>query len=253
MKLPWKKIAGSAIAVVSIALGAVIAVIANPQWLYAREMAYKGFRVYSGSPVDPDLLVKLDSAAALLGQSELYDADWPIDICLNDGSAYTRIVALLNPPGFAWGFYNKVVLNGTLDLPRNEVVLNGYSWNLIQLIAHEGVHCLQYHRFGLLCTLPFANGPEWKTEGYPEFIARGHRTPGALREDIARLREAERTENNGWIAFPDSSGAPVAYYRNWLLVEYAMLVKGESYRQLVEEGSSEQTVEGEMMRWYEGK
>jgi hypothetical protein len=33
----WKKLAGSSITVVSIALGAVIAVLANPQWLYARE------------------------------------------------------------------------------------------------------------------------------------------------------------------------------------------------------------------------
>ena len=85
---------------------------------------------------------------------------------------YPSLIEMIQGQAFAWGFYNKVVLNGKLNCKENCVELNGYKWNLIQLIAHEETHCLQFHKFGIWKSNPVASNPKWKWEGYAEYVAR---------------------------------------------------------------------------------
>lgn len=140
-------------------------------------------------------------------------------------------------PAFAWGFYDKLVLQGKMDCQKNIVSLNGYKWNLVQLIAHEAVHCLQYDHLGFWHSKPVASIPDWKWEGYAEYIARQDPDQQDLQKDMERLKQ---TAPDQWgIVFNDGSIAPRTYYRAWLLVKYCMEVKKMSYAALLEDQREE--------------
>jgi hypothetical protein len=68
----------------------------------------------------------------------------------------------LRGQAFAWGFYNKVVMQGSTNCTSNYVTLNGFKWNLIQLLAHEMTYCLQFDKLGFWKSKPIANIPNWK-------------------------------------------------------------------------------------------
>ena len=52
------------------------------------------------------------------------------DVCLNDGSSYPRLVALLRGQAFAWGFITKLCCREIQIPGKIWVELNGYKWNL---------------------------------------------------------------------------------------------------------------------------
>lgn len=253
MKLPWKKIAGWGAGSVTALLIATALIILNPRWLYARATPHGAFLIYSNAPPDPRLLRDLDSVDRIIRGSELYDPNLKIGLCLNEASLYTRLIAATFPPGFAWAPADNVVLNGTMDVPRNSVTLNAYAFNLIQLLAHEATHCLRYNRLGMIATGPFSSIPTWKNEGYCEYVGRGGGTDEDLARDVAHLIRRESTANDGWISFPDSTGTTIPYYRSRLLVQYALNVKRMTYAQLLDDTTSEETLLGEMMRWYRAR
>lgn len=225
-------------------------IILNPVLTYANKTVHNNYTVYHQQPIGSRLLIQLDNATVLLQKSEWYSPSLKLDICLNDGSAYPRLVQKIRGRAFAWGFYDKVVLQGTAHCDSNYVELDGYKWNLTQLLAHEAVHCLQYDHLGFWKTNPVGNIPIWKFEGYPEYIAR--REPGQLDlfKNIERLAETEKTDHNGWISFADGTGTVIPYYRNWLLVQYCMDIKKMSYTVLLADSSAEESVYREMMDWY---
>ena len=108
-------------------------------------------------------------------------------ICLNDGSNYPKLMQTIRGKAFAWGFYDKVVLQGTANYNYNYVELNGYKWNLTQLLAHEMTHCLQFDKLGLWKSNPIANIPNWKWEGYAEYVSRQNADQKNVSKNIAHL------------------------------------------------------------------
>ena len=96
------------------------------------------------------------------------------------------------------GFYNKVILQGNANITGNYVELRGYKWNLTQLLVHEMTHCFQYDKLGLWKSKPIANIPDWKWEGYAEYVAstqndgnsyyRGVIIAGKQYKDLASLK-----------------------------------------------------------------
>ena len=167
---------------------------------------------------------------------------------MNDGSPYPSILQRLRGKAFGWGFEKKIVLMGELNFKEHYAEINGYKWNLTELIAHEAVHCYQFNKFGLLHSNPIANIPLWKWEGYPEYVARKSKCGLAL--NIAHLLSVEKTDNDDWIDFDDSTGTVLTYYRNWLLVQYCLDVKKMTYTQLLRDKTAEAELEQEMMNWY---
>lgn len=111
---------------------------------------------------------------------------------MNDGSVYPTLIRKLRGRAFAWGFYDKVVLQGKMNEKGNYLELNGYKWNLIQLLAHEMTHCVQYDKLGLWKSKPIASIPNWKWEGYAEFIARKNQDQTDLIRNIDRLEQAPK-------------------------------------------------------------
>ena len=91
-------------------------------------------------------------------------------------------------------------------------------------------------------------------DGYNEYIAR--QAPGQkdLALNIERLQDAELKDKDAWgVAFPDSTFVGRDYYRWWLLMQYSKDIKGRTYRQILDDTTSEALLKNELMDWYNGK
>ena len=228
--------------------GLLLIIVLNPILTYANKTTYKNYTVFHNKILDPSLLTKLDQATELLKASEFYNPKLRLDICLNDGSKYPTLIRVLRGQAFAWGFYDKVVLQGTANYKVNNVELNGYKWNLTQLLAHEMTHCLQFDKLGFWKSKPIANIPNWKWEGYAEYISRQNADQKDLSKNIERLIV---TGKENWeIKFADNSITPREYYDYWTLIQYCMDIKKMTYKQILTDTTSEQIVRQEMMSWF---
>ena len=221
----------------------------NPALTYANKTTHKNFSIYHNKPIDPLLTASIDQAVTLLETSEFYNDNLKIDICLNDGSTYPTIIKAIRGRAFAWGFYDKVVMQGTMNCKANFVELSAYKWNLIQLLAHEVTHCLQFNQLGLLKSKPIADIPNWKWEGYAEYVSRQNINQKDLIKNIDRLQQ---TDKNLWgVTFEDNTIAPREYYNYWILIQYCLDIKKMNYQQLLTDPTSEKSIKQEMMKWYE--
>jgi hypothetical protein len=230
-------------------LGLLLIIILNPKLTYAHKTTYKAFTIYHNTPLDPFIRSHLDQVTEQLKTSEFYDHNFDLDICLNDGALYANIVSAIRGKAFAWGFYNKVVLQGKMNYKDNYVELNGYKWNLAQLLTHEITHCLQFNKLGFWNSNPIANISNWKWEGYAEYVSR----QTANQKDIRyNLNQLEKTDNNTWeITLEDSTITSREYYHYWTLVQYCLDIKNMSYSQLLTDSTSEYNINQEMMKYYE--
>jgi hypothetical protein len=228
-------------------LACFITAILNPGLFYRYKTTVGIHQVYSDHPVDPSFRGRLQQATALTGQSILRDTSFRMDICL-DGRTYPAIMQQLFGDAFAWGFYNKVVIHGEINSAANR---HESGWNLVQLLAHEMSHCLQFNRYGLFKSNPVAGYPFWKWEGFPEYVAR--QAPGAadLRANIDWVQTSVDPGDH-WILNGDGSRTSRAYYKNWLLVQYAVDVRNMNYDQLLRDTTSEASWKAQMMSWFEG-
>lgn len=248
MKRRFKKWALRLAATALLIAGLLLILVLNPILTYANKTVHNNYAIFHTKALDPGLLSRLDQATELLQASEFYNPKLHLDICLNDGSKYPNMISAVRGQAFAWGFYNKVVLQGTMNCKDNFVELNGYKWNLTQLLAHEMTHCLQFDKLGFWKSNPVANIPMWKWEGYAEYISRQHTGQKDLSKNIARIIA---TDKNKWaITFPDSTIAPREYYDSWTLIQFCMGVKKMTYKQILADTTGEQKIRQEMMSWF---
>ena len=226
-------------------------IVFAPALSYARQSSFGRFTVYHQLPLAAALPAHLAVAAAQLRGSELYNPDFHADICLNDqGASYPKLLGYLLPPAFAWGFADKVVMQGQANFAANYVVLHGYRWNSTALLTHELTHCLQAQALGWYRSNPLIGCATWKREGYAEYLARPHGPPGRLAANLARLNQAEHQHPGTWeVPLPDGTMQPKEYARYAALVAYCLDVRHQTYRQLVADTTSEAVVARCMEAW----
>lgn len=229
----------------------LLVIILNPFLTYSNKTIYHDFTIFHNKPVDESFLLMLDSASALLKSSEFYRPGIQLDVCLNDGSVYSPLMEKIRGQAFAWGFYDKVVLQGQTNAEENCTELNGYKWNLKQLLAHEMIHCLQFDKLGLLKSNPVAKIPVWKWEGYAEYTARRDDHQQDLSDNIARLLETDKRNDKSWaIELDNHTISPREYYHYWIQMQYCMDIKQMNYMEVLADTTKEESVRNEMMKWY---
>jgi len=233
--------------------GLLIIIILNPILTYANKTVYGNFTVFHCLTPEKGIFLRLQEVTRLLKTSELYNPNLKLDICLNDGSLYPKLIQKIRGRAFAWGFYKEIVLQGDAHFSQNYVELNGYRWNLTQLLIHEAIHCLQFDKLGVWKTNPVAHIPEWKFEGYPEFIARQDADQTDLARNINLLIDIEKRKNNNWISFEDGTGTIIPYYKSQLLIQYCMQIKQMTYQQILADITAEEKIRKEMMNWRAGQ
>jgi hypothetical protein len=234
----------------SLLLLSLVALLFHPGVLYAHQTTTRQLTIYHNQPLDPVLLQRLEQARQLVQPSEIFDKTLRLEVCLNDGSWYPRLVQAVWSPAFAWGFYNKVVLNGEADAPANRLTFRAYAWNLTSLVAHEMTHCYQFHRLGWWHSNPLARYPTWKWEGYAEYAARRPQGPQSLRQQLARLQCAEQTEPDRWdLQLADGSRTSREYFTYLVLTHYCLEVKHLTFQQLLRDTTSAHTTRQQVLRW----
>ncbi|AMJ67241.1 hypothetical protein AXW84_18755 [Hymenobacter sp. PAMC 26628] len=226
--------------------------VLNPGFLYANRTATTHYVIYHNRALDPALLPRLDQARAIDQQSSWFDPALRLNICLNDGSAYPKLVEKVLGPAFGWSVYRSVVLSGEANPRANYVFLNGYKWNLVQLLAHEAAHCYQLRRLGIWRMNPIIQQyPTWKLEGYAEYVARRGPNYPSLRQQVQQLNQAEQATPHEWgITLVDGTTASREYANYLIITTYCLDVKKLTYQQLLADTTSKQTVHRQLANWY---
>lgn len=156
---------------------AYVLLLSFPQVLFAHEISYKSFTVYSREPLDQNIYAVLDKVESRLAASEINNQEVKPKIYLTNGfSLYALLSLYLGGNSFGKGYAalptSNVFINKS-DLAKDLVFRNAVSNNqrsLSGVIAHETTHLLIRKRFGYWRNLTM---PAWKKEGYAEYVAGG--------------------------------------------------------------------------------
>lgn len=223
----------------------------SPILLYANKTVRGNFSIYHTKPFHKNLLYQLQQSRSLTKASELFDPGVKIDVCLKDGSNYPFLVEKVLGRDLLTSFYNKIVFTGDdVNFDKNYITINGHRWNLTQMLAHAQVHCLEFKKYGLWKSNPIGGHPEWKWEGYPEYIARQNAQIGNLQTGIKMLLLTEEVNNTGWMTLPDSTETLLHYFRYQLLIQYCLEIKQMTFVRLLQDTTREEIVRAQMMEWY---
>ncbi|WP_303309834.1 hypothetical protein [Hymenobacter sp. BT730] len=230
-------------------LGFILLVL-NPGLLYAHKTATPHYTIYHTQALDATLMQRLEQARDMVQQSPCFDDRLHLEVCLNDGSWYPRLVEKLWGPAFGWGFANKVVLNGEVNSAANWVALHGYHWNLVRLLAHEATHCYQVHQLGWWHSNPLARYPSWKWEGYAEYVAHHTQGQATLLQSLEQLQQAESITPGGWdIHLADGTSIARSYFKSELLIRFCLEIQKRTYQQVLQDTTAEESIYQHLLRW----
>lgn len=191
---------------------AFVFLLVYPQVLFAHEVRYKNFTVYSRQPLDQSLYPVLDKVEAELSKSPINDTTLQPKIFLtNSRKLYSFLSLYIGWNSFGKGYAllptNNVFINEA-DVSRDLVFRNaaiGSQRSLSGVIAHEITHLNIRRKFGYLRNITM---PAWKKEGYAEYVA------GGSTLDYETGRELWKAEPN------DATG--YQYFRYYLSVKYLL-------------------------------
>ncbi len=235
---------------------AVATIILYPQPLFANKVEYKQFKVYSNETISNKVNPILDSVLSLVKSSELYDSTYQVDIFLSYNNFFNKI----DDKVFGYGptaraIDNNLIFKVAVDINKNLVYSTFHKpceQRFAYLLAHEMVHCLQLHRYGMLKFNPFKHPPFWKLEGYPEYVAR-HKAANPtknFRKDLERFVKLKSEQSDIWISVEEGGcEAPEYYYKGRLMTEYLMNVRRWTYDRILKDTTLEEVIYAEMIEW----
>lgn len=193
-------------------VAAYVLLLCFPQVLFAHQITYKNFTVYSRAPLDQNVYAMLDKVEARLTTSEINNTQVKPKIFLtNSQRLYSALSLYLGANSFGKGFgvlpTNNVFINEA-DVARDLVFRKAPAFNqrsLSEVVAHEVTHLLVREKFGYLKNL---TAPAWKKEGYAEYVS------GGTTLDYA-------SGANMWKANPHNDRG-YQYFKYYMLVKYLL-------------------------------
>jgi hypothetical protein len=236
----------------------IITILLFPQRLFANKLEYKNFRVYSNEKIDNSIKIILDNAMKLVKQSEINDPNYKYNILLCYNSFYNKVDDEIFGEGpAAKSRFNDVIIKVRIDSKNNlayPTFHKACEESLTRLLAHEMTHCLQSNKYGIIKFNAFKYPELWKTEGYPEYIARKTELSSrdyTLTNQIERYINLKRKASDIWISSVDGGNCetPDYYYRGLLMVEYLIDIKHFSYDKILNDTVSENIIYQEMINW----
>jgi len=257
MKKKYKKIFRITLLVFLATFLTIAFIILFPQKLFANKLKYKEFTVCSNDKIDDDIKIVLDSAMSLVQKSEMYDSSYKYNIILCYNTFYNKIDNKIFGTGpAARSRVHNVIIKVRIDSKNNlafPTFHKACEVNLTEIIAHEMIHCLQVHKYGILKFNPFKHPEFWKLEGYPEYISKRDELSSErynLISDINRYINLKSKARDIWISSEEGGcEVPDYYYKGKLMMEYLMNIKHLSYDQILKDTLSESTVYQEMIKW----
>ena len=203
------KMVRSAILVI---VAAFLFLLVYPQVLFAHEVRYKNFTVYSRQPLTSSIYTVLDKVEAELSASPINDTSVQPKIFLTNSQKLYSFLSLY----IGWNSFGK----GYPLLPTSNVFINeadvsrdlvfrkaatGGQRSLSGVIAHEITHLHVRRRFGYVRNIAM---PSWKKEGYAEYVAGGSTLDY---ETGVKLWKANPNDGTGY-----------QYFKYYLTVKYLL-------------------------------
>lgn len=191
---------------------ACVLLLSFPQLLFAHEVSYKNFRVYSREPLDQNINTVLDRVQSRLATSSINnDEVKPKVFLINSFRFYEGLSLYLGAHSFGKGFpllpTNNIFINKS-DPSKDQVFRNADSDNVRSLsgvIAHEITHLLVRKRLGYWRNMTI---PTWKKEGYAEYVAGGSTLP--YETGVKRWKDNPK------------DGTGYQYFKYYMLVTYLL-------------------------------
>jgi hypothetical protein len=261
MKKIFKRVLKITFLAISAGILTIAIIILFPEQLFAKKISYKKFTVYSNDNVDDAIKTVLDSALILVQQSELFDSDYEYNVILCNNSIYNKIDdKILGIGRTARVTLKNVIIKVRID-PSENLAFPAFhkpcEENLTEVIAHEMIHCLQAHRYGIFRFNPFKHPEFWKLEGYPEYISKQAELrvkEYSLTGDIDRYRNLKSKATDIWVLSEDGGcEVPDYYYKGRLMMQYLTDIRHLSYDQVLKDTTSENTIYQEMIKWKDNK
>lgn len=156
---------------VMVILAVYCLILVFPQFLFAHEVSYKNFNVYSRQLLDENIKRVLNSAEAHLIKSPIYNKDFQENIFIADSFGLYKFLTI---KGNSMGSTIPVIGHSRInksDIDNDLVFRNSEppnSRSLSGVIAHETMHNQLREKFGLV---KYMRMPKWKDEGYCEYVA----------------------------------------------------------------------------------
>jgi hypothetical protein len=194
------------------AVAGYVLLLSFPQVLFAHELSYKTFTVFSREPVNKEIYSVLDQAETKLSASPLNTSDVRPKILLTGSQGFYSALSLnLGGNSFGKGFAllptNNVFINKA-DVSRDLVFRNAPAHNqrsLSGVIAHEVTHLMIRKKVGYWRNITL---PVWKREGYCEYVAGGTTLPY---EVGVRMWKENPQDGTGY-----------QYFKYYLMVKYLL-------------------------------
>ncbi len=189
---------------------AFVLLLVYPQVLFAHEVRYKNFTVYSRQPLDHSIYPVLDKVEAQLSASPINDTNLHPKIFLTNSQRLYSLLSLY----IGWNSFGKAypllpasnVFINEADVSRDLVfrkAATGSQRSLSGVISHEITHLLIRNKFGYVKNI---TTPSWKKEGYAEYVAGGSTLDY---ESGVKLWKASPNDGTGY-----------QYFKYHLLVKY---------------------------------
>ena len=238
----------------------IVIIILFPQPLFANKMSYKKFTVYSNHTIDSSINTVLENAINVVEKSELYDSNYGYNIILCNNSFYNKIdEKLLGVGRTARATLKNVIIKVRIDPKKNlafPTFHKACEENLTEVIAHEMIHCLQAHKYGIYKFNPFTHPEFWKLEGYPEYVSKQKELSGKdynFTNDIDRYLNLKSKATDIWVSSKEGGcEVPDYYYKGKLMIAYLIDIRHLTYDQVLRDTASEDTIYNEMIEWNNG-
>jgi len=183
-----------------------------PQVLFAHEISYRNFTVYSREPLDQNIYTVLDRVQSRLAASQINNKEVKPKIFFTNGfGLYAMLSLYFGSNSFGKGYAilptNNIFINKS-DVPQDLVFRKAPANNersLSGVIAHETTHLLIRKRYGYWRNLTM---PAWKKEGYAEYVAGGSTLNY---ETGVRMWKASPRDGTGY-----------QYFKYYMLVKYLL-------------------------------
>ncbi len=221
----------------------LVGYLLNPAISYAHQTDIEGLRIYHEAALDPTLSPLITESLTTLRASEIYDPNIQIDFCLNDGAFYPKVVKAVLGPDIIRAFSNKCVVIADPVPGKAFFSWRGNQFSYTQALSHVLTHNLQFNYHGFWQANPLGGHPEWKWEGYAEYVSLGKKY---TLSEIWKAYQQSGEEMYDFVHLKNGEGTLKLHVRFLLLTKFCLEEKGLSYARFMEEDLEEERVWAEI-------
>jgi len=253
-----KKVFLSTISILGISVLVWCVLLMNPSTSYANTTKMGIVTVYHNLDLDDNAVNIINDAVKIIEKSDLFNDDIRISLCMNDDNVYPNLHPFVGGP-LAYAIADKTIIkNCNVDFKNNEATteweVNNFEFrrfNLTWLLAHEFTHNLQQAENLLYSSASSLVKIDWKLEGHAEYIAKGFKDDGQLKEKIDFFIEEAEKKHAGLPVFllEDGTCQIFSYYKYSLLYQFLVEENGLSYNEVIALDKNADQVYKEMLVW----